>query len=432
MDPAVIVREDALELESLGLLSESKNGFRSISAGTLLSITSEQFSGTVDSGYASSSGTGAQSFLEIPDLMESQATLMWLGLNEETAYMLYQRWLKYELPDDPTPFIRLALDHVRVCREDAFRPEDNWFEALRATGVSNGLAKDIMDSEFTSIRLSRTAKEWVIDTFGAKYRVLSKAHEISKERAWLRPTGPTRKTAGTWTKTQVQSKKTPDPIQAVRPAYPQFTPGTATLWIGSDKARFDPAFPKPGVVRMDRMYSEAPTDFHGLPAEMLYTAVDRETAIQYARYARRRVGAFSPACVLSMQVPLSFIELLDPFVLNYGDTWKEVVWNSRRSDPLPRDLSYISTKKLILGPICGKATPHIARKSSWQDLDENDMMKLERVAVEIVNGKEISFQEKFNPVQYFFKGRHTILKMNEPSSGIIYTLHTLAEIEMND
>ena len=430
MDQRVIVREDALELESQGLLSKSNNGFRSISAGTLLSVTSEHSSGTLDSGYASSSGTGAQSFLEIPDLMESQATLIWLGLDESTANILYQRWLQYQIPDDPSPFILLALDHVRVCREDAFRPEDNWFEALRAMGVSNRLAEDIMDSEFTSIRLSRTAKDWVIDTFEAKYRVLAKAHEVSKKRAGLPPTGPTRKTAGTWTQAQVQSSNSPDPIVAVRPAYPHFTPGSITLWIGHDKQRFEPAFPESGEVRMDKMFSVAPSDFYGWPAEMLYTALDKETAVQYARYARRRVGASSTACVLSMQVPESFIQLLDPFVLQYGDTWKQVVWNSRKSDPLPRDLSHIYAQKLIVGPTCGKPNLHIAKKSSWEDLDENDMMELERVTVEVVDGEEITRREKFKPVQYFFKGRDTILKMNEPSSGIIYTLHTLGEVEM--
>ena len=75
MDPRVIVREDALELEDQGLLSTSRYGFCSISAGIVLSPTSGNFSGSIDSDHASCSGTGAQPFLETPDLMESEATL---------------------------------------------------------------------------------------------------------------------------------------------------------------------------------------------------------------------------------------------------------------------------------------------------------------------------------------------------------------------
>ena len=187
----MLVPEDALELERQGLLLASSNGFRSISASIISSATKKEC-------------PGAQRFIEIPDLLESQATLEWLGFDQSTAGMLYQRWTEYAIPNDSHPFLLLATDHVRVFPEDAMKPEDDWRGFFSSMGISNDLVEGVMDPEFTSLRFSRTAKDWVIDSFEAKYRVLEKAHEMSKERVRRRQMGQWEKIVRTWRKAEVQ------------------------------------------------------------------------------------------------------------------------------------------------------------------------------------------------------------------------------------
>lgn len=391
---------------------------RNISTSTTFSASS----GSGQSDESDDSGYRSEVDMKLPDKLESPETLQWLGFNETRAGELFLNWTNWH-PDDPTDFTALALDYIRYFRSDADNDDDeHWNGVLSQMGLSHTLIDAVMDPAYHRVRLTQSAKYWVIDTFEAKYRVLSKALESSQQRARLgnleriSKHGPRKENA---VDNKNQANK-PHPRLSYSTAYPEYTPGSVTLWIGHDKLRFEPAFPSSGEVRLDKMSSQAPSGFAGFPALMLYTAVDREVAKIYASYAKRRIGASGTMCVLAIHVPDAFIQSLDPYLLYFGERWKEVVWTCRKGDRLAGNLAAINSKKLIIGHICSKANTAIARKPSWKDLKEEDIMKILR------------FGEVVKAVQYFFKGEDVIDSLSNPAAGVRFELCTVGEMAAKD
>ncbi|MCJ1385010.1 hypothetical protein MMC17_008128 [Xylographa soralifera] len=311
---AVFDPDDATALETAGLLKPAATGLREISMTSVFSSTTTS-SDSTDSGYVSE-GSSSWQFLKIPDFLESQATLQWLGFNPDAAKMLIQPWENWD-PEDPSDFMTLVRDHVRTSEYDAVGPYENWVRALQTIGVTPKLRDAILDPDYQQIRYTQSAKYWVVDSMRGRFRILSAAQESSIERARFRKREAARKVAGTWTKEEIE-KESPKPTVAYGTAYPQYVPGSITLWIGHDKLRFKEAFPPGEEVFLERMSSEAPSDFCGLPAAMLYTALDMEVAQINAGYAKRRIES-STSCLLSIQIPNALIQSLEPYLLYYGD-----------------------------------------------------------------------------------------------------------------
>ena len=140
----------------------------------------------------------------------------------------------------------------------------------------------ILDPEFDGVRLTKSAKEWVIDTLELRYRILSVAQEKSARRVELRAQQSTREAGGTWKPADVE-RAAPSPRLQYCTHYPNHTPGSVALWIGHDISRFEGAFPASGEIHLETMLSGAPSDFYGTPASMLYAAIDLEVAVVHAK-----------------------------------------------------------------------------------------------------------------------------------------------------
>ncbi|MCJ1398560.1 hypothetical protein MMC11_001760 [Xylographa trunciseda] len=74
-------------------------------------------------------------------------------------------------------------------------------------------------------------------------------------------------------------------------------------------------------------------------------------------------------------------------------------------------MSHVASKTLIIGHICKGPNAAIAERESWQELEERDVMKFARQ------------EDEVKAVQYFFKGEAVLNKLNEPASGVVFTMH---------
>ncbi|KAJ9130489.1 hypothetical protein NKR19_g9879 [Coniochaeta hoffmannii] len=157
----------------------------------------------------------------------------------------------------------------------------------------------------------------------------------------------------------------------------QHAPGHTVLYTGLSQWRIRDLFDQNNRV---------------IPAPF-YFAIDRYMALYYANYAKHRDGVGS-VVIIHIAIPNSATERLDATerqTLYWPDpNWREVVWNSRRGDALPRRLSRFAVATLIIGTVASKP------QSVYNRLDSPDLIT-ERFVLKNRDGR--------NAVQYVFLER---------------------------
>ena len=131
---------------------------------------------------SSCASSGVFNFIDISDLLESQETLEWLGMDTETARMLFDRWRLHWAEEDPTPFVNAAIDHFRYSAHDAADLQDDWEAAMKETGFLRELRDAISDPGFQQARTTKSANDWLVDTLKMRARLLTHADNASKAR----------------------------------------------------------------------------------------------------------------------------------------------------------------------------------------------------------------------------------------------------------
>ncbi|MCJ1360499.1 MAG: hypothetical protein MMC33_010504 [Icmadophila ericetorum] len=176
----VVTPADAKVLEAHDLLTPIKGGYRMISISVIESSIIDHKSSAADSVYK----PGNEHY-EFPAYMESKATLQWLGLDDSSAKELWTTWkeIPIEFPDS---FLQFAENWIHYSHHDVEKPEDDWPECLEALGIAEELEDIILSPEFEDLRYRKTARQWVIETFGIRYRGLECINKASQRRAKAR------------------------------------------------------------------------------------------------------------------------------------------------------------------------------------------------------------------------------------------------------
>jgi hypothetical protein len=132
-----------------------------------------------------------------------------------------------------------------------------------------------------------------------------------------------------------------------------------------------------GKLVFGKMESAPPTDF-SVRQTALYFTVQKAAAEKYASYVKRRNDAGLPI-IVRMDIPNSLIETLIPQLLPFGDSWKEFVWTCRRGFGaiMPKELKYLTSKQLLIGPICRTHTIGISNMASWSNITIGNVMTVE-------------------------------------------------------
>ena len=320
----------------------------------------------------SSSSTDSDASIDIPELLESTQAMEFLGFAPEAALDIYKRFLNGSklLPNDS--ILQYAKGHVRSV-PDVGLVEDDWNSAILGMGITQSLCSQILDPEFKDLRLTQNAQFWVLDTIEAKYIFL-----YSLEQNILKPKpseqGPVslqsrleqskKLSSAKSERPQQETEEQPKPQVAMLAANQVIAATEMLLLKGGDYSRLRNAIrlrtDKTDVNRIQNVLSIPPGDFTGSePA--LYFSKQRQTAYQYAEYAKGRLQDQASKQHL-IQVGILHVvipkEILSGAVEISGELWKEFVWNHRLQRPTPEHLQWVDEASVVIGPIlsCNQET----------------------------------------------------------------------------
>jgi hypothetical protein len=111
-------------------------------------------------------------FEDIPEIRESIATLRVVGFTEQAASAILHRWwfVSVTNPDREIKFFDCMTGHIHAYPDDAWALREDWNGVLKGISIRKGTRERILDPEFTSIRLTNTAKGWAVDTIEIRWR----------------------------------------------------------------------------------------------------------------------------------------------------------------------------------------------------------------------------------------------------------------------
>ena len=157
----VLAPLDAESLQALGALSPVNNGKRKIFKFHLvISLSTE----TIPESLTSASSVSF--ILEIPEVMISKETYMFLGCSESLATTLWDRWVgispKDREPEGPIAFISLVTTIVALLEdhENRWSAHEDWHSFITSLGFATEMADAICSPEHDFIRLTESANFW--------------------------------------------------------------------------------------------------------------------------------------------------------------------------------------------------------------------------------------------------------------------------------
>jgi hypothetical protein len=323
----------------------------------------------------------------VPEYIESVETLEYIGWGEEKATDIWARWeiIKQTESNEAAfqqHFLEYALSAIPDLKlED--RQED-WDAEMLNWGAGAGLRAAIMDEAYTNIRLTESAQYWVKDTMEIRYLSLERLQRNSQMRV---------QTSATSMNNATDARE--NPVVITQLATSSTVPGRLALYkaIANDRVGQDPT----GKISIESLVGGPPSDFRGVGGTTLYFTPTLEVAEHYRGYIRRRYNGAAPL-MLELSVTNSFIEALPPFILRFGDLWKEIVYTSRRGLLLRGDLKRIHRLPLIIAPI---ARSHNRTISSLGDYHQ------------ISSVRNVLYVEDSEAIQYVFQGDDMLYSFEE-------------------
>ncbi|TGO58476.1 hypothetical protein BCON_0054g00060 [Botryotinia convoluta] len=251
-----------------------------------------------DSGLSEDSGVDTRGFIMIPEFLESEETIEWLGWTPTKAAEIWNRWRVTQETEQEQGtifeigFIEQALGHIP--RRDFEDSASDWEEHMRDWGIGEELIGAIMDAEFTDIRCTESVQHWVIDTIEIRYLSLERIKRESDQR------------------TRNNHISSPNIASGVVPRYSR-VPGLQTLFkaISTERMGY-----KDGKIHVGSLVSAAATDFRGYGIALYFTP-DYQVADRYRQYIKRRFIHNLPLIIAPIAYsPNKAIAKLD--------TWQEV------------------------------------------------------------------------------------------------------------
>lgn len=346
-------------------------------------------------------------FVSIPEDLVSFATLGYLGYNHHTATRIWERWtnwppgiIKRQCDDfeGGIPFIEVAEGYLDSATDTCEDDDSVWLDCLDKYGMSTELTHAIMDTKFRHIRLTQSCKFWVQDTLKLRYRGLEEVQEASREReraTQRQASRPGINNPGPPAQRSISESLRSALWMSPETALSSFAtgaaankPGEIQLYKGMDKACINDLFRGDGSVHFGCLASRSPADFSSKQVG-IYFAVDREVAVYYACYAKRRSGV-NAVVIVQATIQNSAIETLIPPDIQRvywpSTEWKSLVLTCRQDRKLSSQLRTFQLAKLIIGSICNKSSKVLANMQSPDEITEGMVCKTKdgRVAVQYV------------------------------------------------
>ncbi|TGO17303.1 hypothetical protein BTUL_0019g00940 [Botrytis tulipae] len=329
-----------------------------------------------------SSSSGSEDTQIVPDLLVSPETLIYLGWGSQKAGEIWSRWreIKEAETEDGQDFIEMEFLGFVL---DRYVPEDNisdgreaCIEQMELWGLAGELINCIMASAFEDVRMTETIQYWVRDTMSIRYLGLEGLQKNSARRDERRRNG---------------TEDGGSEIRAAVARAPSSTvPGYTILYKAISSTRV--SYLSDGTIDIESLASLPPTDFRGRIFAPIYFTPSLGVAKVYRGYLRNRTS--TPALMIQMIVPNSFIEALPPYVCPFRDLWKQVVYTCRGGGKLRGTMARIHNHPLIIAPIAKGDNNAIARLRDWREVTLNNVMHVDgEEAIQYVFQTQSVFEE---------------------------------------
>jgi hypothetical protein len=245
-------------------------------------------------------------------------------------------------------------------------------------GIRKELQNAITTPECNNIRLTASLKFWLVDALTLRFSYLQEIQQgsrlrLERSRKENSQDSP-RPSRGSKAEPQEVSTPPVPIVQALR-ADPGNSPAYITLWKGVHMNRVSNLRSAvTGELSLEDLLTNPPSDFNG-KRRGLYWALDIEVAQKYCDFAKKYSAA--KCVIVRMTVPIALIEKVAPYQLPCGDLWKQVVWLSRRQQPLEKELRFLRSEALLIGSISHNHTRTICQLLAWEELDESHVMMID-------------------------------------------------------
>ena len=339
------------------------------------------------SSYSSSSDS--DEIVEIPAILESQATLQWLGFTEGKSQLMMSSWAQAYATDNEADFFE-TIEATINQGSDAVDLTDDWPAAIRSMGMTRAFRKKIMHHRYNHIRLSETAKFWVLDTVTDKYRFLSGLSNTLLGRG-IKQTGfvslqsrlANKAEASQWKKSSKESQRdqTSRPLVVASTTDEMYAQEEEiVMYKGGKMSRLRNAISEEQAakdVHLQALASTPPTDFERAGFSLYFTK-EKVLAEEFVGYAAERLdgGKWVELGMLSVALPT---KVLASMVEIYESDWKQFVWKMRLQDyhNFPAHLDHYDRANILFGGMLQISTAKVHRiKESGGDYTQLEGCKL--------------------------------------------------------
>jgi hypothetical protein len=400
---------DAANLQNFGLLRPAANSGSRRLHKRRLNRSSDEENEFTPLQIPPDSPEAVDAFATIPEHLFSRETLIHIGLSEEKADELWDRWTNWpadgprrEVDSDDggleVSFLDMVIGSIESKRDVLDDNDPQWRACMDACGIARNVQDAIMDHHFKYIRLSNSCLYWVLDTIEMRYCGLqdiqrtSWAREMELQRMASRSmsSGHQRGHGSTAAGSQQRSVSGHQQQGTARISAKvwgsasamaaRHAPGYTVLFKAIDQARISGLFDNTGALSdIGVLLSLPPTDFNRGVA--FYFTPDYEVAEVYAAFAKRRTNCESVVIVCFRLRNAAIEALQEPDLQRLywpSHEWKQLVWYCRRIKPLLSHLRKYRNSVLIIGTVASKPALAYHKLDSWELVSEEHVLRVGR------------------------------------------------------
>lgn len=405
--------------QSTGLISPLSENMYKVSVSTISPPASRASSSETSSSqsitsnsFRTSSINKEVSTINIPAVLQSYETFVFLGFTEEAARKLWTRYLTRPLDMDAYffDFVEYAIEDEGI--PDAESSEDDWIECMQAIGITRKCQDAIMIKEFEDIRYTRSCKYWLIDMMTNVYLTLEhldenlkmNAHHIQRsEDMTNRPhakvptlASPTSRKPATLTPmpqnlvgespskfqlspltptTQHKASSHLNPLVATSLGSPSAINLHTMIWRAGTKLKAEKFYNQAtGALDLDSLNAVI-GDFQWSSGKAYWTP-QKATADRYAQWAKIK-HAIVDIAIIQVAVPETLLKSLSTEYLWHSETWKQLIWLGRNIRNLPKELEHIGEKDLLIGHIASGKHSKYMKMKSYHQIKEGDILTID-------------------------------------------------------
>ncbi|KAL6886375.1 hypothetical protein HDV57DRAFT_526263 [Trichoderma longibrachiatum] len=303
----------------------------------------------------------------LPKDLVSKDTLLYLGLNEETAEFIWMDRIKplvrkYAAEANDRlgkTFLANVIEHVYDFGQVSNTCDDDdrlWHRCMNLCGLDRKTKLAIMAPIFKKTRLTQSCLHWVCDTITLRFKALQELR-AAEERAILEE-----QIRGA-SQVSVSGPSQPEETamnKAVLHDSVDSSDETVTLYKGIDRASLGHLFKnKLHSSRISSLATRGPTDVSPT-SSAYYFYVDRDIAEQQACYIKQRSN-LTPVVLVQVTIPKAMLETgyegpRREEVYWPSEDWKTLVFHCRRKRAVPADLAKYMDAQLVVTTVAARAS----------------------------------------------------------------------------